>query len=279
LAGYKTERVIGSQSQIYENRLQKGDLVIALSQSGETMDTLEFVRTAKTIGCKIFSLVNTVGSSLYRISDYTCLINAGPERSVASTKAVTAKIANLIILSKTVEEKNSKEAIKKGLYSTKRVLEKNNLKNIYECAEELRECEHIYVIGRGYSYPVSLEVALKIKEISYIHAEAILGGEMKHGPLALIEKGSVCIVFLPKDEMYKQNLAGIMEIKARGGKIVGIAEKEFDGFDFFLPVSDAEEATAIPNIITGQLLAYYLTKMKGLDPDRPRNLAKSVTVK
>ena len=137
----------------------------------------------------------------------------------------------------------------------------------------------MYVIGRGLSFPASLEAAIKIKEISYIHAEGLAAGELKHGPLALVEKGVPCIVFAPLDETYGANLAGAMEMKARGGYIIGISPQNHDVFDYYLPVADCQEGTIIPGIITSQLLAYYLAIIKNLDPDKPRNLAKSVTVK
>ena len=124
-----------------------------------------------------------------------------------------------------------------------------------------------------------METALKIKEVSYIHAEGLAAGELKHGPLALIEKGTMCIVFLPDDETYGANLAGAMELKARGGVIIGISFIPHEIFDYFIPVKDCKEGTIIPNVVVGQLLAYYAAKKRRLDPDMPRNLAKSVTVK
>jgi len=163
--------------------------------------------------------------------------------------------------------------------STKEVLTPKSIALIQKLAKLLKAKHHIYVIGRGMSYPVSLEAALKIKEISYIHAEGFAAGELKHGVIALIEKGTPCIAFLPADETYEANLAGAMEMKARGGYIIGVSYKPHEIFDFYIPVKDAKEATVIPNVVVAQLLAYYLALERGFDPDMPRNLAKSVTVK
>ena len=137
----------------------------------------------------------------------------------------------------------------------------------------------MFVLGRGQSYPTALEAALKIKEVSYIHAEGFAAGELKHGVIALITQNTPCLVFAPNDETYADIISAAMEVKARGGLIIGVSFKPNPMFDYYLPVPDAGEATIIPNIILGQLLAYFLTVKKGFDPDKPRNLAKSVTVK
>jgi len=227
---------IGSEFGYSLDFLNKDSLVIAISQSGETMDILESVKKAKDKGAKILSLVNVPGSSLYRLSDYKMLIGAGQERAVASTKAFTGMVAHLVLLANSLNG-----GVKEG--------------------------------------QKSLMAAVKIKEISYIHAEGLAAGELKHGPLALIEKGTPCISFLPNDETYGSNLAGAMEMKARGGYIIGISHKPHEVFDYYIHVSDAGESSIIPEVVVAQLLAYYLTIKKGLDPDKPRNLAKSVTVK
>jgi glucosamine--fructose-6-phosphate aminotransferase (isomerizing) len=190
-------------------------------------------------------------------------------------------IAHLILLAYSLSEKTieGRKTLLQAVKSTKLLLTESNVKKIKTLADKLKNYNHMYVIGRGLSYPTALETAMKIKEISYIHAEGLAAGELKHGPLALIEKGTPCIAFLPNDETYGSNLAGAMEMKARGGFIIGISHKPHEVFDYYLEVKDAKEATIIPNIVVGQLLAYFLTIKKGLDPDKPRNLAKSVTVK
>lgn len=272
---------IGSEFGYHLNFLNKNSLVIALSQSGETMDILESIKKAQGQKAKIVSLINVLGSSLYRISDEKILIGAGPEKAVASTKAFTGMIAHLILLAYCLDEREKigQEVLMKASRSTQKILSTKTIKNIKNIVDKIYKNKDIYVIGRGLSYPTALETALKIKEISYIHAEGLAAGELKHGPLALIEKGTPCIAFLPNDETYGANLAGAMEMKARGGFVIGISPKPHEVFDYFIKVEDANEATIIPNVVVAQLIAYYLTMKKGLDPDKPRNLAKSVTVK
>jgi len=270
---------IGSEFGYHLDFLTPKSLVIALSQSGETMDILESVKKAKEKGAKIAALTNVLGSTLYRLSDYKLLVGAGPEKSVASTKDFTGKLGHLILLSYALAGNidEGQKVLKQAIVSSKKIL--NDTRTIEKLAHTIKDNEHVFVIGRGLSYPASLETALKIKEISYIHAEGLAAGELKHGPLALVEKGVPCIAFLPNDETYGANLAGAMEMKARGGMIIGISHKPHEVFDQYIEVADAREGTIIPNVIVAQLLAYYLSVEKGLDPDKPRNLAKSVTVK
>ena len=272
---------VGSEFGYSLDFLNKDSLVIAISQSGETMDILESVKKAKAKGAKILSLVNVPGSSLYRLSDYKVLIGAGREKAVASTKALTAMISHLVLLANSLNGGvgMGQKSLLKAANSVREVLSPKSLKLINNLAEKIVGSSHIYVTGRGLSYPASLETALKIKEISYIHAEGLAAGELKHGPLALIEKGTPCISFLPNDETYGANLAGAMEMRARGGYIIGVSYKPHEIFDYYINIHDAGEASIIPEIVASQILAYYLTVKKGLDPDKPRNLAKSVTVK
>lgn len=272
---------IGSEFGYHLDFLNNDSLIIAVSQSGETMDILESVKKAKEKGAKILSLVNVHGSSLYRLSDYKMLIGAGQEKAVASTKAFTGMVAHFILLAYALDGgmEKGRKALVAAVGSVNQVLSPKSLREINKLALQIVDKKHIYVIGRGLSYPASLETALKIKEISYIHAEGLAAGELKHGPLALVEMGTPCIAFLPNDETYGANLAGAMEMRARGGYIIGISHKPHEVFDYYIPVADAGEATIIPNVVVAQLLAYYLAVKKGLDPDKPRNLAKSVTVK
>ncbi|OGG01917.1 glutamine--fructose-6-phosphate aminotransferase [Candidatus Gottesmanbacteria bacterium RBG_16_52_11] len=272
---------IGSEFTYQAEFLTPKSLVIALSQSGETMDTLEAVRKAKEKGASIYAVVNALGSSLYRYADHKMLIGAGPEKGVASTKAFTGKLAHLIMVAYAMEGsvKNGQKVVTAAAKSSQKVLTESSVRQLKELALKFRNVRHMYVIGRGLSYPASLETALKIKEISYIHAEGLAAGELKHGPLALVEKGTACIAFLPNDETYGANLAGAMEMKARGGYIIGASYKPHEIFDTYVHIPDAGEGTIIPNVIFGQMLAYELAVIRGLDPDKPRNLAKSVTVK
>ncbi len=272
---------IASEFGYHLDFLNRDSLVVAISQSGETMDILESVKKAKQKGAKILALVNVLGSTLYREADYTLMIDAGPEKGVASTKAFIGMLSHLTLLAYAVAGKTKEgvAVLTRAVVSMKKVLSGPSVKKIKELAVKLKKTEHIYVIGRGLSYPTALESALKVKEISYIHAEGLAAGELKHGPLALVTRGTPCIAFLPDDETYGANLAGAMEMKARGGYIIGISYKPHEVFDYYLPVSDADEATIMPNVVTAQLLAYYLTIERGYNPDMPRNLAKSVTVK
>lgn len=272
---------IGSEFGYHLDFLTDKSLILALSQSGETMDLLDSVKKAKEKKAKIAALVNVLGSSLWRLADYTLVIGAGPEKGVASTKAFIGKLAHLTLLAYALDGRirEGQKVVTMAVKSAKTVLSAPVISRIQKLAKKIKNARHVYVIGRGLSYPAALEIALKIKEISYIHAEGLAAGELKHGPLALVEKGTPCIALLPDDETYGANLAGAMEMKARGGYIIGISHKPHEVFDEFLPINDAKEATIIPMVIAGQLLAYYLTIARGFDPDKPRNLAKSVTVK
>jgi glucosamine--fructose-6-phosphate aminotransferase (isomerizing) len=268
----------------FDHRLSvipKDGALMALSQSGETMDLLEVVKKAKEKNIKIFSLVNVVGSTLWRMSDEHLAIGAGPEKGVASTKSFITKIAHLLLIAYAMTDKvkEGQKNLIKAAKSTKIVTSKAHTHAIMALAKKLKDEQHLYIIGHGLSYCAALESALKIKEISYIHAEGIPAGELKHGTLALVTKGTVCVVFAPRDEHYQSTMANAMEMKARGGYIIGISDKNEEIFDEFLQVPDAGIATIIPNIIVAQMLAYYLTIERGFDPDMPRNLAKSVTVK
>lgn len=272
---------IGSEFGYHLDFLTKKSVVVAISQSGETIDILESVKKAKERGAIIVALVNVLGSSLYRLADERLMIGAGPEKSVASTKAFTGMLSHLVLLSFALAGRvqEGERRVAEAAKSIRRLLADDRRGEIQQLAHKLKMVGHIYVIGRGSSYPASLETALKIKEISYIHAEGMAAGELKHGPLALVTKGTPVIAFLPNDETYGANLAGAMEMRARGGYIIGVSYKPHEVFDAYIHVDDCAEATIIPNVVVGQLLAYYLTMARGLDPDKPRNLAKSVTVK
>lgn len=272
---------VGSEFGYLVDFLTDKSLVIALSQSGETIDVIEAVKKAKEKKSKIGSLVNVEGSTLYRISDTPLLLGAGVEKAVVSTKAFTAKLAYLILVAYSLAENpaEGKKALLTSYKAVNKVLEEANLEIIRKLAKELIKKDHIYIIGRGLSFPVTLETALKIKEASYLHAEGFAAGELKHGAIALVENNTPCIVFLPNDETYGASLAGAMEMKARGGKIIGISYKPHEIFDEFLSFDDCGAASIIPAAVIGQLLGYYLAIARGIDPDKPRNLAKSVTVK
>lgn len=281
IAKMHANSAIGSEFGYHLDFLDRESLIVAISQSGETMDILESVKKAKEKGAVVAALVNVMGSSLYRVADEKMLIGVGPEKAVASTKALTGMLAHLTLAAYALAGKTAEgsQVLMSAVKSMKGVLGAESVRQIKALAKKFKNEEHIYCIGRGLSYPTALETALKIKEISYIHGEGLAAGELKHGPLALVDKGTPVIAFLPDDETYGANLAGAMEMKARGGYIIGISSRKHEVFDQYIEVRDAKEATILPNVVVAQLLAYYLTIERGLDPDMPRNLAKSVTVK
>ncbi len=270
-----------SEFNYLEDFLTNESLIIALSQSGETIDIIEPLNRAKEKGSKIIAIVNALGSTIYRMADYKLLLGAGPEKAVASTKAYIAKLAILLMLAYAMEYnvKKAKELLLEAADEIERLLEKNNVQKIANLASQLKNAQHIYTIGRGISYPMALEAAMKIKEVSYIHTEGFAGGELKHGPIALISQGTPCIVFVPQDETREAILSNAMEIKSRGGVIIGIGPENSPIFEHWIEVKDMKDAEGITQIVPVQLLAYYLAVEKGYDPDMPRNLAKSVTVK
>lgn len=281
IAGVHVNTAVASEFNYLEDFLNKESLIIALSQSGETIDVVEPLQRAKAKGSKIGAIVNTLGSTIYRMADSKLLLGAGPEKAVASTKAYTAKLSILLMIAYALDgriEEASRTLIKASA-EIERILTEDNILKIKEIVAVLNKTEHIYIIGRGASYPTSLEAALKIKEVSYIHTEGLAGGELKHGTIALIAKGTPCLVFTPKDETYDAVISNATEIKARGGVIIGIGPEKNEIFDHWIEVRDTGESRMVTQIVPIQLLAYYLALDKGYDPDKPRNLAKSVTVK
>lgn len=270
-----------SEFNYLEDFLTKESLIIPFSQSGETVDVIEPLQRAKARKSKIIALVNTLGSTIYRMSDYAMLLGAGPEKAVASTKVYTAKIAALLLLAyETIGKRDEAEKLLlKTAKEIDRLLEKKQVQSIRKLAKKIHSAKDMYVIGRGISSSGALEAALKIKEVSYIHAEGLAGGELKHGPIALIEKGTPCIVFAPDDDTYDAIISNAIEIKSRGGHIIGISSKRADVFDDWIEVKDSGYATLISQIVPMQLLGCFLAMEKKLDPDKPRNLAKSVVVK
>ena len=263
-----------------EDFITKDSLIIPLSQSGETIDVIEPLSHAQKKGSKIIAITNAFGSTIYRMANHKLLLEAGPEKAVASTKAYLAKISVLTLLAYALADKlnTGKEILRKSAKEIKRLLNKKSLTQIKNIAACLSKNDHIYIIGRGISHATALEGALKIKEVSYIHAEGLSGGELKHGPIALISKGTPAIVIAPLDETYDAIISNAIEIKSRGGLIIGISEKFNPAFDLWIEVRETD-APLLTHIIPMQLLGYYLAVLKRLDPDSPRNLAKSVTVK
>jgi glucosamine--fructose-6-phosphate aminotransferase (isomerizing) len=276
----------------YRNPIvNKGDVIVAISQSGETADTLVAIERAKDQGALIFGVVNVVGSSIARVSQAGAYTHAGPEIGVASTKAFTAQLTVLMMIA-------LKIAQEKGTIDNKRFM--HLLNELHEIPEKipalLRDSDHIkkladkykdardfLYLGRGYNFPVALEGALKLKEISYIHAEGYPAAEMKHGPIALVDETLPVVFVATKDSYHEKIVSNIQEIKARKGKVIAVVTEGDDVItnlaDDIITVPPADELVApILSVIPLQLLAYYIGVAKGLDVDKPRNLAKSVTV-
>ncbi len=266
-------------------------LVVAISQSGETADTLAGVRLAKANGLDVLSIVNVQESTIARESDYVVYINAGPEIGVASTKAYTAQLLILALLSleigylKGFIPDDQLEAyvneLKKLPEKMRSILAKEA--QIQHIAEKFYNANNFMFLGRGINYPTALEGALKLKEISYIHATGYAAGEMKHGPIALVDENLPVVVVAPQTSVYAKTISNIQEVRARGGRIIIVAtegdEKVKDFGDEVIYVPDTFEIfTPILSIIPLQLLAYHIAVLRNCDVDKPRNLAKSVTV-
>jgi glutamine---fructose-6-phosphate transaminase (isomerizing) len=279
MAKLRVNVVLASEFSNYQDFLEPESLVIAVSQSGETADVLEAVRSAKKKGVKVVSIVNVMGSSLTRESDKVFMMNCGPEICVLSTKSYTSQLAILSLLAYGAAGCNKiRENIEELINHIYYLTSLNARESIKKVAEKIKDSDHIYLIGKGLQYPTALEAALKIKEVTYIHAEGFAGGELKHGSIALIEKGTPCIVFA-SSKTQKEIISNASELKVRGGYIIGVGPENNEVFDMFIKVRETEGANSICQIIPIQILAYQLALLKGRDPDRPRNLAKSVTVK
>lgn len=266
-------------------------LVVAISQSGETADTLAAIRESRHLGARVLSICNVVASSIPRVSDAVIYTRAGPEIGVASTKAFTTQMAVLYMLA-------IKLALLKNLLSESDAAQKiqaliempahlsafiRKIKGLKAMTERIYKKEHCYFIGRGIQFPIVLEGALKLKEISYVHAEGYAGGEMKHGPIALIEEGVPVVAVALNDRLYEKMVSNILEVRARGAMVLGLVSEEHSEL-----AGQLDEQIVIPKthpdlypfmtILPLQLLAYHVADRKGTDVDQPRNLAKSVTV-
>jgi len=270
-----------SEFPIYHHFLRPESLLIVVSQSGETADVLEAMEVAKSKGSKVLSIVNVAGSTIARNSDFSLQINAGPEKAVASTKAATAQMALLLLIATAMrgELQEGRRILAEVASKTNDMLNPRFLTYIKNVAEKIKDHENAYIIGKAENYPMALEAAIKIQEVSYIHAEGFAAGELKHGPIALITKGTPCISLIANDEVKQDVISNTMELKARGAYIIGISPENNEIFDEWIRVPDVGVASPLVNVIPIQLLAYYVAVLRGLDPDMPRNLAKSVTVK
>lgn len=272
---------VASEFKYHEHFLTPKSLVVALSQSGETADLIESMLAARKRGAKLGALVNVTQSTLDRMVDIRVPLRAGPEQCVLSTKAYTAKVAALLLtahaLRGTYDEGRAR--IHKTADGLRAMLTDSWIDLVRGVARTVARHDHLFVIGRGLAYPTALEAALKIKEVSYIHAEGFAGGELKHGVIALIAPGTPCVVYAPNDETRADILSGAMELKSRGAYIIGIGPDSDPVFDVHLSVPDVGDASPLVNALPAQMLGYHAALLRGNDPDKPRNLAKSVTVK
>jgi len=277
-AKLKIEPIISSELQFAPDSIEKDSTLVALSQSGESADVLEAVKIAKQSNAKILSIVNHLNSSLSQESDIVVGLNCGPEIGVAATKSFTSQLAILYKITNKLCDGCMKLDWNNVSKSISETLE--NHSKIQELAKILKDVSDIYVLGRGIHFPIAKEAALKLKELTYIHAEGIPGGELKHGPLALMDENVFVIIINPDDSTYTDTINSASEIKTRGAKIIGISDKKSDIYDYWIEIPKIEEALyPLIEIMPIQLLAYYAALEKDTDPDYPRNLAKSVTVK
>lgn len=289
-AGIPTEVEYASEFRYRKPIINKRTAVIAISQSGETADTLAAIREAKNKGALTLGIVNTVGSTIARETDAGVYNHAGPEIGVASTKAFTSQLSILVLLtlmlgrqremSLVTGQRIAKE-LKRIPKLIAKVLEQD--KEIKKIAKKYAQYRDFLYLGRKYNFPIATEGALKIKEISYVHAEGYATGEMKHGPIALIDKDFPSIFLAPRDSVYEKTVSGMQEIKARGGRIIAVATegdmeiKKIADDVIYIPKT-LEMLTPLLSVVPLQLMAYFVGVARGYDVDKPRNLAKSVTV-
>ncbi len=281
LGGKFCDVIMASEFQYFSDSIDRNTLVIAISQSGETADVIEGVKRARANGATIYSLVNTVGSTLARMSERVLYLNCGPEIGVAATKTFMSQLTLLYMLAFTMANQMD-EGVAKILDicpKIERCFSKNS-KKIWGLAQRTKASNDFYYIARGINFAIAAEGALKMKEISYVHAEGMPAGELKHGTLALIDKGTPVVVICPKDYTYDETLANAHETKARGAFLIGVSEAANPIFDDWIEVPSVEEIfQPLVTVVPLQLLAYYSAVARDRDPDKPRNLAKSVTVK
>jgi glutamine---fructose-6-phosphate transaminase (isomerizing) len=290
LARIPTKVEYASEFRYKNPVVDKNTLVIVISQSGETADTLAALREAKRRGARVMGIVNVVGSSIARETDFGMYLHAGPEIGVASTKAFTSQVAALALFTlylarrrnlSILEGRKLVKAIQELPGQVATILEMND--EIRELAERYKDAPNFLYLGRGYQFPVALEGALKLKEVSYIHAEGYPAAEMKHGPIALIDERMPVVFLAPQDPVYHKVVSNIEEVKARAGRVIAVVNNGDDELesrvDHFIRIPETHPALLpILTVVPLQLLAYHVALLRGCDVDQPRNLAKSVTV-
>ncbi|HEY32763.1 MAG TPA: glutamine--fructose-6-phosphate transaminase (isomerizing) [Dehalococcoidia bacterium] len=273
--------VMASEFEYFSKSIDGSTLVIAVSQSGETADVIEGIKRAKANGAQIVSIVNRYGSVLSRMSDDVLYLGCGPEVAVAATKSMVSQMAIFYLLAYAMrnEFKIAANNLRHLADELERTL-KGNGKGIVRLAEAFKDIEDFYYVARGMNSPIASEAALKLKEISYIHAEGLPAGELKHGTLALIDDGTPVVVLCPNDNTFSDTISNGIEAKARGAYIIGVSDIEHELFDFWIKIPHVDGFLyPLISVAPLHLLAYYLALKRGTDPDKPRNLAKSVTVK
>ncbi len=275
--------IVSSEFQYEFDSITPNSVLIAISQSGESADVLNSVKKAKEMGAKILSIVNVTTSSLARMSDAIVAIECGPEIGVAATKSFTGQLATIYAIANQLAKGPRHHDIIGNLDELSSALDKalssyHNLTNVVELTSS---ANNIYLLGRSMHYPIALEGALKLKELAYIHAEGLAAGELKHGPLALMDKNVLVLVLNPTDNTYEETLHNIHEIKARGATVIGVSDRNSDLYDHWIELPRIKEQHLYPliEVIPLQILAYLVAVSRKVDPDYPRNLAKSVTVK
>lgn len=281
IANIKAVDIKSYEVDSYKNIFTENDLIIAFSQSGETADTIEALEVAKSKGTKIASLVNMIGSTTSRMSELAYYCRSGPEICVASTKAFTAKQAWGLLLAATIVGEHAE--MQRKIHASAQQLESYFSDDLFNkikiLSKKLCEKEHFFVLGRGQNFNISLEAALKVKEITYKHFEGFAAGELKHGVIALVEKGTPVFIISSDDENSDNMLSAAAEVKTRGAWVIGVGQADNELFDDFIPTIQSDGIDALTNIIPFQLVSYFMAMELGHDPDKPRNLAKSVTVK
>ena len=284
-----TEVDIASEFRYRDPIIDDKTLCIYISQSGETADTIAALKLAKAKGAKTLAVSNVIGSSITREADYTIYTHAGPEIAVASTKAYTSQVILMVILAVYFAEvlgscdENYIEELKSDILDLPAKVETilDEINTVKEFANKVYTEHDMYFLGRGTDYNVAMEGSLKLKEISYIHSEAYASGELKHGPIALIENGVTVISILTNPDLVEKSISNIQEVITRGAKTLVITNQKLpnNSFNYIINIPDTNSLISpILSVIPLQLLAYYIAKNKGLDVDKPRNLAKSVTV-
>ena len=277
-AKLRADVVVAGELKEHTEFLGKGSVVVALSQSGETADVMEAVKEAKKRGAKVYSIVNAAGSTLARESDGVLLLNCGPEVGVAATKSFTAQVvvANLVV--DAVLGRKQSEGLAELSDAVAQALKCEG--QVQALVRQYADRPDFYFVARGYESPVALEGALKLKELSYIHAEGMPASELKHGTLALIEMGTPVVVINPSGPVHAESLSNAEELKARGADVIGISDEKDEVYRHYIHVPRVQPKFApIVEAIPLQLLAYHMSVARRNDPDYPRNLAKSVTVK